>query len=557
MAFKSINDQLLKYLVVIGIAAVIVFILLLSNHIQSNARAELEHHVNQHISRAAQMFMVSTVRFNDEFTAATDPAQKRDIHERWKQTIKAVDTAVIYDFGPEMSQVRLFHDAGLLPLPSFGGQATEARDSYEKDALRAFVNRQPTFTEESQDYYKFAVPLFSDMHAGCANCHGIDPSEHVLLGGLSVNVPMAAKNASINQQIIKATLGMLTAVLVIVLTIYLLVSKKIIKPIRKISRGTKQATDIISQGSSEVDTVDVKAEYEIAELNHGLNNLLDVIKSLFSQNKRNANELQSAATSAAEMATLQESAAIRSKDGVKQVVASISELESSGRQVSEHAIEAAESSGEVNHSAQQGKSSMEQTMQAVDSLSQEVNNASLVIKELDKRSAEIGSIVSTIEGIAEQTNLLALNAAIEAARAGEQGRGFAVVADEVRTLAQRTQEATSEINQLIQNLQKDAQSANGVMEQSTAKAFDTVDLASVAQQGMEAISEKVMSISRMNNTIVEVAKQQYQTLSHIHGRLDTISEDADSSVEAASQMARASEQLKALSDEMNGNQTGR
>ena len=180
----------------------------------------------------------------------------------------------------------------------------------------------------------------------------------------------------------------------------------------------------------------------------------------------------------------------------------------------------------------------------------DVEKASDVIHKLEKDSDQIGTVLEVIKGIAEQTNLLALNAAIEAARAGEQGRGFAVVADEVRSLASRTQESTEEIQQMIERLQKGSREAVSVMETGRTQVLSSVEQASKAGEALENITAAVDQIATMNHQIVDSVSQQGLVTEEINQNINNISQVADESANGTDQLSIASADLANLSNEL-------
>lgn len=184
------------------------------------------------------------------------------------------------------------------------------------------------------------------------------------------------------------------------------------------------------------------------------------------------------------------------------------------------------------------------------SLSTEITGASSVITELNNECSSIDSVLSVIKAIAEQTNLLALNAAIEAARAGEQGRGFAVVADEVRTLAGRTQEATLEINGIIAQLQDKANEAVSAISKSGHIAEDAVSQVNQASQSLDTISDAITAISDANHQIATAADQQSSVTREIDERVTAIAELSGISTELSSQIDSGSEGVSQLGSQL-------
>jgi methyl-accepting chemotaxis protein len=183
-------------------------------------------------------------------------------------------------------------------------------------------------------------------------------------------------------------------------------------------------------------------------------------------------------------------------------------------------------------------------------LANEIDQASGVIDEVNQHSAAIGGILDVIRGVAEQTNLLALNAAIEAARAGEQGRGFAVVADEVRSLASKTQESTEEIQNMIEQLQKGSKSAVTVMNNSKSQADLCVTQTEQASEALEAITDSVHQANDMSEQIVGAAQEQNQVSSEISERLESIVAIAEQTAAGSQQTEISSQEVAKLAEEL-------
>ena len=233
-----------------------------------------------------------------------------------------------------------------------------------------------------------------------------------------------------------------------------------------------------------------------------------------------------------------------------QVANSIAAMNTTVHEVAQSTTNAANAARSAETSSNEGTRVVERTRSTIQSLADEVVQASQVIGQLKQDSEQIGSILDVIRGIAEQTNLLALNAAIEAARAGEQGRGFAVVADEVRTLASRTQESTQEIQHMIERLQSGAQQAVQVMESGRTQAEAGVTQVMDAEQALTQITESVDRINQMNSQIATAAQQQSTVAEEINRNVTNISEVADLTATGAEQIAAAGQELAQLAERL-------
>ena len=240
------------------------------------------------------------------------------------------------------------------------------------------------------------------------------------------------------------------------------------------------------------------------------------------------------------------------QDEIAQVVSAMDEMSASSRKVADNAQKAAMSAKQADRVAQSGKVVVAEAMESINALVAAVEHVSGVITELEGHSRSIGSVVEVIREIAEQTNLLALNAAIEAARAGEQGRGFAVVADEVRSLANRTQVATGEIRGTIEQIQQATQRAVQVMEQSRNEADASVKEAGRVSHALNEIADAIADINDTNGEIALAVEDQSRVADAIHGNLLNINEVVGRTAQGATEAAEAGRSLARLAGEMQG-----
>lgn len=233
-----------------------------------------------------------------------------------------------------------------------------------------------------------------------------------------------------------------------------------------------------------------------------------------------------------------------------QVATAMNEMTASVQEVARTASNAADAARNADNEAKAGKQVVMETMEAIDSLANEVEKAAQQLSSLEADISNIGAIVDVIRGITEQTNLLALNAAIEAARAGEHGRGFAVVADEVRTLAARTQSSTHEIEEMVERLQQGAQVAVKVMNESRERARDSVEKASSAGAALDTITAMISTMDEMSALISSAANEQSAVAEDINRGIVNISQVAEHTAEGARESSVAVETLSSLSAQL-------
>lgn len=240
----------------------------------------------------------------------------------------------------------------------------------------------------------------------------------------------------------------------------------------------------------------------------------------------------------------------RQSDSVMQSRHSVGEMSQSVGEVTTNAADAANAARSANEEADKGKAVVQETVTGIRNLADNVSQASDAVNQLQEDTNKVNVVLDVIKGIAEQTNLLALNAAIEAARAGEQGRGFAVVADEVRNLASRTQESTEEINQMLEQLQSAAHQAVAMMESSKAKVDQSVESANGAGASLEVINESVNIIADMNGAIAVATEEQNQVSGLMVGYVEDIQACADEASGASNEVATVSDELTRLASEL-------
>ena len=317
---------------------------------------------------------------------------------------------------------------------------------------------------------------------------------------------------------------------------------------RPLSR-VNEMLNIVSSGDLSR-KLDETGKDEFAQLSKNCNLLIDSLRNLINGIVSRSTQLATAAEQTSAVTAQSTTAIQEQRTQVEQAASATTEMSSTSQSVLSSANDALGEIKQADDEAERVKGISDRNRKTIELLANEVEDASQVINKLQQDSASIGGILDVIRGIAEQTNLLALNAAIEAARAGEQGRGFAVVADEVRTLASRTQESTQEIQNMIEVLQTGAEKAVTVMDTGKKQAADCVIQSEEADKALETITHAVHEAFDRSSTIATAAEEQSAVAHEISENLESIVAIAEQTTAGSQQTAESSSEVARLAEEL-------
>ncbi len=291
---------------------------------------------------------------------------------------------------------------------------------------------------------------------------------------------------------------------------------------------------------------------EIGDLVHWFNQFMEKLQSVVKEVVNSSLPLSELAQNLNQLTEDTNNTIEVQKSSAGQAKSAVDDMSSSVVAVAESAAEAASAAGDASNAAADGQTVVNHTVQSIQQLAANVEETAEVIRKLEDDSNQVGVVLDVIKGIAEQTNLLALNAAIEAARAGEQGRGFAVVADEVRTLASRTQQSTEEIQKTIEQLQGAARSAVNVMAKGTEQATSSVETANKAGSSLTAITETISLITSMNDQIALATGEQQTVAKTISSNVDEMNHRTEETASSSKKLASVSSELAQLAQHLEG-----
>ncbi|TWX72897.1 methyl-accepting chemotaxis protein [Colwellia sp. C1TZA3] len=363
-----------------------------------------------------------------------------------------------------------------------------------------------------------------------------------LYGAFDIGVPIVEVSAAV-QDIVFTQLTAIIVIFLICICVLMWLLNRFFKPLL----GLQEALQNISKGDGDLTLkLPVHGNDEIAHISRAFNVFVGNINKIISQVLQTATGL---GQSASELRSQSLQALSRGEDQSEQtllVVTAINEMIATINEISRNAAGAADSAETANNETQSGSKILQESTDTITTLASEMNNMSQVIGSLAERTQSIGSILDVIRGISEQTNLLALNAAIEAARAGEAGRGFAVVADEVRNLATKTAHSTDEIQNTIDQLQQEAKNAVNAMDSSKALTVKGTQATEEAQKALEKISVQVMAILDMNTQVATATEEQSSVANEININMDIVNNLVQEGLSASKDLEVTSQNLEQL-----------
>ncbi|MBM0417121.1 methyl-accepting chemotaxis protein [Aeromonas veronii] len=346
-------------------------------------------------------------------------------------------------------------------------------------------------------------------------------------------------------KLLSTTVGALTLLFVVIVA-WLLI-RQIRNPVMTLLEQTRQvaAGNLTSQ-------LDMKqfSHDELGKLAQGFNEMQSNLRMLVNEVSGSVVQLGAAAEEISAVAQQSANNMGAQQHELNQLATAMNEMQATVQEVARNTNDAASAATSASDTAAQGRETVNDSIGRIEKVATAIEETALVIRQLGDDSRNIGMVLEVIQGIAEQTNLLALNAAIEAARAGEQGRGFAVVADEVRTLAKRTQDSTSQINHIISELQQRANEAGVTMQQSQDMMSETVHTAREAGASIAEISSSVNSISHMNIQIATATEEQGAVSEELNRNVVNISNASEEVATGAKQMAQACNDLNLLATQL-------
>ena len=368
------------------------------------------------------------------------------------------------------------------------------------------------------------------------------------VGRLVVIVDESAIDNLLHESLMRTIIQIVLMVVLLVAVSTILLKKIVIAPLEALGRALSD----ISQGEGDLTRrLSVVADNEIGCLAGDFNIFVDKIHLLVQQVVGSMTSMSELIQDLVNVAQTTSAGVQAQGQETEQVAAAINEMSATSQDVSNNAANAAESASSADKEAVEAKAVVAMTIDSIGLLAKEIENGVQVISDLGVDVDNITSMVGVIQGIAEQTNLLALNAAIEAARAGEQGRGFAVVADEVRSLASKTQSTTEEIQEMITRLQQGTQSAVAVMQSSKEKGASTVQEVNKTDKSLEDIVLAVSTINDMNTQIASAAGEQTLAIDEISRSITNIADVADQTASGAQNTESSCVRLAELAQQIN------
>lgn len=447
----------------------------------------------------------------------------------------------------DIVEARILRTEAVNKIFGKGFSDQSAKSAFEKEGLEGKKSFK-MFELDGKRMMSFIMPVkaSSDYRGtNCLTCHQV--SENEILGAVKLTYDLSTVDKDIANSITQAAVLQFVITLICFTLLSLTLRKIIFFRLKRLSNSIKTAAEELDLNKE----IKVNYQDELGSVSIALNDMMSKFRTSFMSIAHASEQLTESAKEVDKISSLTLEAVLEQKNGTDSVAAAINELDTSANEVQHNTQSAADKSVSANERTSQGLVLVEQARVGINDLRDKVVENTAMITDLSNKTNEVGSVLEVITAIAEQTNLLALNAAIEAARAGEQGRGFAVVADEVRSLATRTRESIEQIHVTMSRLQVGAKGAvdsmNVVSQQASEKAEDVADVANL----LTNISAEIQELDDLNCQISDAATQQNLAADEININVVNISNVAEKSSDDAIRGKEISENLLSLAYELN------
>jgi len=537
----------------VGNAAILLLLLILSSAYAIYSMNQIGHELytiaEQDIPLTEKLGKIATHQLEQavQFERALNYAglsQQDNPSSRFSKALKA--------FGERTQQI----EAEILEAESIAEAAMAEAHGDTRKEFESVSNALKKIEGEHKRYIEHVHTLFSKLEAGDRQGaeqlaekttheeERLNRELESLLAKVGQFTETSAKNAEAHEHTaISILIGIAIVSIIFGIIASSFITNMIINAIRK---AITTASGDLTQA------IQIESKDEVGELLMAMNGMRNKLLGMLADISDTTTQL-STASEEMSVVTAQTSQTIQNqRSETEQVATAMNEMTATVKEVAANITRTASSANEANEQTLEGTRVVQQAIEQIGELATQLETSSQAISEVDQQSEAISTVLDVIKGIAEQTNLLALNAAIEAARAGEQGRGFAVVADEVRTLASRTQQSTEEINVIIEKLQHGSRRAVAVMEQSRELSKTAVDCASQSGTALSLIAEAVREISQMSTQIANAAEEQSAVSEEVNRNIVKINDMSAETATGATQTAEASQGLATMAVQLKG-----
>jgi len=365
-------------------------------------------------------------------------------------------------------------------------------------------------------------------------------TDNSTIGSVHIGYSHELVNNRLNNALFDKFIALIVTIILLSVVVIYFLRKIVIHPLASLS---SVLGDIAQGGGDLTQRIPVKSADELGELAGNFNNFINTVQSIVSALALANTELSSVAERVKNVSESTNRDSQEQRMQTKDALVNLTQLQETTAHIAENAEQTALNTNNVHKLSQSGISQMEDNIKKVDLLFRELDNTSDIVTELRVESQNITRVLDVIKGIAEQTNLLALNAAIEAARAGESGRGFSVVADEVRALASKTHDSTNEIETIIGSLQTQAQASFDATHRSKDLVSETIETTRNANDSLNEINEKIDEINKMNTLIASGSEEQTQVTSSVQQGMQQVDDGAERLEQEASTLHSATNEL--------------